>query len=93
MRYASGNPESNAIHGEAPIRYLFLRTRWQSSLSKLAPLSAKERDVHEAGLVGVLKEIHDAIDAAVLRAYGWDDLIEPLVGRPGATTPSPHKTA
>ncbi len=55
-------------------------------------LSAKERDIHEAGLVSVLKEIHDDIDRATFEAYGWADLAPALVGRPGATTPSPHKT-
>ena len=56
------------------------------------PLSAKERDIHEAGLVAVLKDIHDDIDRAVFEAYGWADLIPALVGKPGATMPSPHKT-
>ena len=56
------------------------------------PLSAKERDIHEAGLVSVLKEIHDDIDRAVFEAYGWADLIPALVGKPGATAPSRHKT-
>ena len=56
------------------------------------PLSAKERDIYEAGLVSVLKEIHDDIDRAVFEAYGWADLIPLLVGKPGATAPSPHKT-
>ena len=56
------------------------------------PLSAKERDIHEAGLVSVLKEVHDDIDRAALEAYGWADLIPALVGKPGATMPSPHKT-
>ena len=56
------------------------------------PLSAKERDIHEAGLVSVLKEIHNDIDRAVFDAYGWADLIPALVGKPGATAPSPHKT-
>ena len=55
------------------------------------PLSAKEKDIHEAGLVSVLKEIHDDIDRAVFKAYGWGDLIPALVGKPGATMPSPHK--
>ena len=55
-------------------------------------LSAKERDIHEVGLVSVLKEIHDDIDRAVFQAYGWADLIPALVGKPGATMPSPHKT-
>ncbi|MEI9419434.1 DNA methyltransferase [Mesorhizobium sp. Cs1321R2N1] len=56
------------------------------------PLSDAERDVHQAGLISVLKEIHDDIDRAVLAAYGWEDLIPSLVGKPGATLPSPHKT-
>ena len=56
------------------------------------PLTAKEKDIHEAGLVSVLKDIHDDIDRAVFEAYGWADLIPALVGKPGATMPSPHKT-
>ena len=55
------------------------------------PLTAAERDVHEAGLISVLKEIHDEIDRETLKAYGWADLIPALVGKPGATMPSPHK--
>jgi hypothetical protein len=55
------------------------------------PLDDKERAIHEAGLVSVLKEIHDDIDRAVFEAYGWSDLAGALVGKPGATTPSPHK--
>jgi hypothetical protein len=35
-------------------------------------LDKKEREIHEKGLVGVLKELHDELDAAVARAYGWD---------------------
>ena len=56
------------------------------------PLSAKEKDIHGAGLVSVMKDIHDDIDRAVLEAYGWADLIPALLGKPGATMPSPHKT-
>jgi hypothetical protein len=56
------------------------------------PLSEAERDVHRAGLISVMKEIHDDIDRAVLTAYGWEDLIPELVGKPGATLPSPYKT-
>ena len=58
----------------------------------VSPLTAKERDIHEAGLVSVLKAIHDDIDRAVFEAYGWADLIPALVGKSGATMPSPHKT-
>ena len=34
-------------------------------------LTAKERDVHDRGLVGVLRALHDDLDAAVADAYGW----------------------
>lgn len=34
-------------------------------------LSAKERAVYDQGLVGILKELHDQLDAAVAEAYGW----------------------
>ncbi|WP_299867165.1 DNA methyltransferase [uncultured Hoeflea sp.] len=57
------------------------------------PLTEAERDIHEAGLISVLKDIHDEIDRAVFEAYGWSDLGERLIGRPGATMPSPHKSA
>ena len=38
------------------------------------PLTAKERVIHEHGLVSVLRQLHDELDAAVLEAYGWSDL-------------------
>ena len=34
-------------------------------------LSDKEQTIHEQGLVSVLKQIHDDLDAAVFDAYGW----------------------
>ncbi|MCB2068501.1 MAG: class I SAM-dependent DNA methyltransferase, partial [Ottowia sp.] len=57
------------------------------------PLSAKDKTIHEQGLVSVLRELHDALDTAVFDAYGWADLAPALVGRPGATTPLPDKPA
>jgi hypothetical protein len=41
-------------------------------------LSAKERGIHGEGLVSVLRQIHDELDAAVLEAYGWADLLPDL---------------
>lgn len=41
----------------------------------LPELTPKERQIHEQGLVSVLKQIHDDLDAAVFAAYGWDDLV------------------
>ena len=38
------------------------------------PLGPKERLIHEQGLVSVLRQLHDELDAAVLAAYGWGDL-------------------
>ena len=40
-------------------------------------LTAKEKAIHEAGLVTVLQSLHDELDAAVLAAYGWADLALP----------------
>ncbi|HOZ50167.1 MAG TPA: class I SAM-dependent DNA methyltransferase [Candidatus Hydrogenedentes bacterium] len=39
-------------------------------------LSAKEHAIHEQGLVSVLKELHDDLDAAVFDAYGWPHDLE-----------------
>ncbi|MBB1471704.1 hypothetical protein H5368_01515 [Luteimonas sp. MC1782] len=39
------------------------------------PLTAKERAIHEQGLVSVLRQLHDELDEAVLYAYGWGDLL------------------
>jgi hypothetical protein len=38
------------------------------------PLNAKDKALHEQGLVSVLQSLHDELDAAVLQAYGWSDL-------------------
>lgn len=57
------------------------------------PLTAKERTIHEQGAVSVLRELHDELDRAVFEGYGWGDLAERLVGRPGATTPLSDKPA
>jgi REP element-mobilizing transposase RayT len=35
------------------------------------PLTPKERTIHEQGLVAVLRQLHDELDAAVADAYGW----------------------
>jgi hypothetical protein len=48
-------------------------------------LSESEKDIYEAGLVGVLRRIHDDLDSAVAEAYGWpadlgdEDILERLV--------------
>lgn len=48
-------------------------------------LTAKEKKIHEQGLVSILKQIHDELDAAVFDAYGWphglsdEEILERLV--------------
>ena len=58
-----------------------------------ATLTAKDKTIHEQGLVSVLAQLHDELDAAVFDAYGWSDLAPALVGKPGGTTPYPDKPA
>ena len=55
-------------------------------------LTDKDKLIHEQGLVAVLGQLHDELDAAVLEAYGWSDLAPALVGKPGGTTPYSHKS-
>ena len=43
-------------------------------LRREEPLNAKDKALHEQALVGVLRTLHDDLDAAVLEAYGWQDL-------------------
>ncbi|WP_338425281.1 class I SAM-dependent DNA methyltransferase [Sphingopyxis kveilinensis] len=57
------------------------------------PLTDAERDTYDAGQIAILKELHDEIDREVFAAYGWSDLGLALVGKPGGTTPSTHKSA
>ena len=40
-------------------------------------LTNKEKTIHARGLVGMLKELHDELDAAVLQAYGLDTGLTP----------------
>ena len=48
-------------------------------------LTTKDRKVYEEGLVGILKDLHDQLDAAVAEAYGWpadlstDEILNRLV--------------
>jgi hypothetical protein len=67
------------------------RLRRIAHLPDEPPLTAKEKTIHDQGLV--LAQLHDELDAAVLAAYGWQDLAPALVGRPGGTTPLPDKPA
>jgi hypothetical protein len=52
-------------------------------LRKGEALTEKEQDIHERGLVSVMKHLHEQIDAAVFDAYGWprDLSDEEILGR------------
>jgi hypothetical protein len=59
-----------ALHAELTLTGMY------NVLEKLKvslPMTAKEKAIHEMGLVSVLKSLHDELDAAVLDAYGWND--------------------
>lgn len=48
-------------------------------------IEGKDREIYDQGLVGILKDLHDQIDAAVSDAYGWpanltdDEILHRLV--------------
>jgi hypothetical protein len=63
-------------------------TEMYNVLAKLRandPLDERERVTHEQGLVSVLRQLHDELDAAVFDAYGWshaltdEEILERLV--------------
>ncbi len=49
------------------------RSRVEPGTTAPAPLTAKEKVIYEQGLVDILKQLHDELDAAVAEAYGWPD--------------------
>jgi len=55
-------------------------------------LDAKDKAVHDNGLVSVLRQIHDELDAAVFEAYGWSDL-KWGTGGPPVSSPTEHGQA
>jgi hypothetical protein len=68
------------------------RVRELENGANVPPLYDSKRDIYDSGHIQILKELHDDIDHAALQAYEWSDLTPALVGKPGATTPSPHQT-
>lgn len=63
--------KQQAAHGDVTLTGLY------NVLEKLRSgeiLTDKDKTLHEHGLVGVLRSLHDELDAAVLAAYDWSDL-------------------
>ena len=49
-------------------------TQMYNVLEKLRagePIEGKDCEIYDHGLIGILKDLHDQIDAAVAEAYGW----------------------
>ena len=48
-------------------------------------IEGKDKEIYDQGLVGILRDLHDQIDAAVAEAYGWpanlsdDEILHRLV--------------
>ena len=64
--------DRQALHPELTITSMY------NVLEKLRSneaLNEKDKDIHEKGLVSVLKKIHDDLNAAVFSAYGWPEAI------------------
>jgi hypothetical protein len=47
------------------------QARSDGNRAQKGALTEKERAFHEKALIGVLKQLHDELDAAVAEAYGW----------------------
>ena len=86
--------DTHRKHQQAIYRDLTL-TGMYNVLDKLRsgePLNAKERTLHEHGLVSVLRQLHDELDAAVLAAYGWSDLLALLRIAHGNESPAAEQS-
>lgn len=69
-----------AAHGDLTITGLYNvveRLRAIRADPTEPPLSAAERAIHDAGLASRVLELHDQIDAAVIRAYRWEAEVSP----------------
>ena len=79
-------------------------TQMYNVLEKLRagePIEGRDREIYDDGLVGILRQLHDEIDAETARAYGWpadlsDDEIlapprraQPRARRRGGAGPRP----
>ncbi|MBJ3776386.1 hypothetical protein [Acuticoccus mangrovi] len=84
--------ERLATHDDLTMTGLYNRLeRRREALAGGKPLTEAEREDHARAQIALLAELHDDIDRATLAAYGWEDLADALVGKPGGTTPSTHK--
>ncbi|MBU0611004.1 MAG: class I SAM-dependent DNA methyltransferase, partial [Armatimonadetes bacterium] len=79
--------QARSGHDDATItnQYAALERLRQIERDGGSSLTAKERAFHDAALIGVLKSLHDDLDAAVTDAYGWpvdltdEEILERLV--------------
>ncbi|MCC5839509.1 MAG: class I SAM-dependent DNA methyltransferase [Opitutales bacterium] len=76
LRVEAASSRSLEADVEAASSRLFGAEKRQDAASTRGCLSPKERAVYEDGLVGVLRELHDELDAAVAESYGWPPDLE-----------------
>ena len=64
----SHRKRQQVVHSELTITGVY---NVLDKLRSAEPLSAKEKVIHEQGLVSVLTKLHDDLDAAVFDAHAW----------------------
>ncbi|PAP77075.1 class I SAM-dependent DNA methyltransferase [Rubrivirga marina] len=80
----------NRVQAEHPDLTLTALYNALEAVRSGVPLEGKTRDTYERGQVGILQELHDALDAAVFEAYGWpaslsdEDILRRVVALNGA---------
>jgi hypothetical protein len=71
LRAADSVVRGSPDPAHAPTAGLKNAGKHQAGKPDLHVLTPKEQEIHEQGLVSVLKQIHDDLDTAVADAYGW----------------------
>lgn len=70
-------------------------TKCYNTLEKIRlgeALTPADKTIHDKGLISILGQLHDEIDRMVLDSYGWSDLADHIIGKPGGTTPYNNKS-
>ena len=70
----STNPGKGKGTGTSQTLTLTALYNVQEALREGRDLTAKEKAINDQGLISVLKDLYDELDATVLAAYGWSDL-------------------
>ncbi|MEB3224650.1 MAG: type IIL restriction-modification enzyme MmeI [Synechococcus sp.] len=71
-RLDSHRKQVQAAHPEVTITAMYNRLE---KMRRVEPFTDADREFNNKALISTLKQIHDDLDQAVFRAYGWEDLI------------------